>query len=68
MECGPDFLTEDKTEKYFYNRENGFGEVDKSVLWQVLGMSGVKGKLLKEVQSPYEGATAVVRVIGVLNG
>lgn len=50
----------------FMDLKKACNRLDKNALWQVLGIYGVRGKLLKAVQSLNKGATAVVRVNGVI--
>ena len=52
----------------FVDLEKAYDRVDRNALWQVLRVYGVGGRLLKAVQSLYEGATAVVRANGVMSG
>lgn len=51
----------------FMDLEDAFERVDKSDLWQMLGICGTGGKLLKAGQKLCEGAVSVVRVNSVVN-
>ena len=46
----------------FMDLEKAYDRVDREALWQVLGIYGVGGCVLKGIQSFYVGSTACVRV------
>ena len=46
----------------FIDLENAHNRVNREVLWQVLRMYDVGGKLLSEIKSTYDDSSACVRV------
>ena len=46
----------------FMDLEKAYDRVDRKAVWEVLGLYGVGGKLLKAVRSFYDGSKACVRV------
>ena len=46
----------------YIDLENAYDRVDREAVWCVLGMYGINGQLLKEVQSLYEKSEACVKV------
>ena len=46
----------------FMDLEKAYDRIDREALWQVLGIYGVGGCVLRGIQSFYEGSTACVRV------
>ena len=58
--------TESGKELYlaFMDLEKAYDSVDRAALWRVMEMYGVGGKLIKAVESMYEGGKACVRVCG----
>ena len=46
----------------YMDLEKGYDRVDRDAMWSVLGMYGIRGQLLKVVQSLYEKSEAYVRV------
>ena len=71
--CGSDFCSVKQiSEKYlakgkevywaFMDLEKAHDTVDRKALWQVFGLYGVGGKLLRALKSSYVGSKACVRV------
>ena len=69
---GPSVAVRQVCEKYlangkdvfwaFMDLEKAYDTIDRYGMWQMLRVYGVRGKLLKEVQSFYEDSRACVRV------
>lgn len=47
--------------------EKAYDRVSRKALWEVLGIYGGGGKLIKAIQSTYFGSKAAIRVIGTMS-